>query len=56
MIAKKRYKDKDYSLRIKTQMSNIEKEKLSDFVIENNLTISDLENSIKKLSKTIKTL
>ena len=56
MIAKKRYKDKDYNLRIKKQMPNVEKEKLSDFVIENNQSISALEYSIKKLSKTIKNL
>jgi len=56
MIAKKRYKDKDYNLRIKNQMPNIEQEKLSDFVIDNNQSISTLEDCIKKISKTLKNL
>ena len=53
-IAKKRYKDKDYTLRKQRQMSEIDTEKLSDFVIENNQNLSDLEENIKKLSITFK--
>ena len=55
VIAKKRYKDKDYTLRKQKQMSAIETEKLSDFIIENNQSLSDLEESIKKISITFKT-
>jgi len=51
VIAKKRYKDEDYTLRKQRQL---ETEKLSDFVIENNQSLSDLEDNIKKLSKTFK--
>jgi len=54
IIAKKRYKDKDYTLRKQRQMSEIETEKLSDFVIENNQNLSDLEKNIKKLLLTFK--
>lgn len=53
-IAKKRYKDKDYLLRKQRQLSKKETEKLSDFVIENNQSLSDLEKNIKKISKTFK--
>ncbi len=49
LIAKKRYKDKDYKLRKQMQISEIDTEKLSDFVIENNQSLSDLEKNIKKL-------
>ncbi|NGX28807.1 MAG: Dephospho-CoA kinase [Candidatus Anoxychlamydiales bacterium] len=55
-IAKKRSKDKDYMLRKKRQMPLKEKEKLSDFVIENNQDISSLEKNIKKISQIIKNL
>jgi dephospho-CoA kinase len=54
VIAKKRYKDKDYKLRKQRQMSEIDTEKLSDFVIENNQSLSDLEENIKKLLVTFK--
>ena len=55
-IAKKRSKDKYYMLRKKRQMPLKEKEKLSDFVIENNQDISSLEKNIKKISQIIKNL
>jgi len=53
-IAKKRYKKKDYNLRKQRQMSEIDTEKLSDFIIENNQNLHDLEENIKKLSITFK--
>jgi len=53
-FAKKRYKYKDYIIRKKRQWSLKEKEKLSDFTITNNQTISSLEKKIKKVSKIIK--
>ncbi|MFA6118318.1 MAG: dephospho-CoA kinase [Parachlamydiales bacterium] len=52
-IAKKRYKYKDYVQRKKRQMSLKEKAKLSDYVIRNNLDLSNLEKNIKKISKLI---
>lgn len=52
-IAKKRYKHKDYINRKKRLMSLKEKEKLSDFTITNNQTISKLEENIIKISKKI---
>ncbi|NGX51818.1 MAG: Dephospho-CoA kinase [Candidatus Anoxychlamydiales bacterium] len=54
IIAKKRYKDKDYTLRKQRQLSEVETKKISDFVIENNQSLSDLEENIKKLSITFK--
>lgn len=55
-IAKKRYKYKDYINRKKRLMSLKEKENLSDFIITNNQTISNLKDKIIKLSKIIKNL
>jgi len=52
-IAKKRYKGKDYKLRKKRQMSSKKKEKLSDFVINNNQNLSCLKENIKKISNII---
>ena len=52
-IAKKRYKYEDYVQRKKRQMNLKEKEKLSDYVIRNNLDLSHLEKNIKKISKLI---
>ncbi|NGX41195.1 MAG: Dephospho-CoA kinase [Candidatus Anoxychlamydiales bacterium] len=54
IIAKKRYKDKDYTLRKQRQLSETDTAKLSDFVIENNQSLSDLEKNIKKLLVTFK--
>jgi len=54
LIAKKRYKDKDYTLRKTRQMSDLQIEKKSDFVIENNQNLSDLKENIKKIFKTLK--